>query len=149
MIFTLDKPPPDVLFIGGTSLSTIYGVIDRFSDDVNLSFDRAGFGFGGADDPMQAGSNKKQTPAVERLAEACKVAVRGKLRPQLVQAFEKALGTTTGWTRDSAADVSDDATLLFRYPSAPITSSSWLSTRTVPTLWRWPSATVRGATGCK
>src|SRR5258705_9199710 len=77
-IFTLDKPPAGILFKGGTSLSKVYGVIDRFSEDVDLSFDRAGLGFGGADDPMLAASKKKQAAAVERLAEACKVAVREK-----------------------------------------------------------------------
>ena len=97
-IFTLASPPAGILFKGGTSLSKVYGVIDRFSEDVDLSFDRAGLGFGGADDPMVAASGKKQTSAVERLAEACTIAVREKLRPQLAEAFAAALGTASSWS---------------------------------------------------
>ena len=126
-IFTLEKPPAGVLFKGGTSLSKVYGVIDRFSEDVDLSFDRAGLGFGGADDPMLAASKKKQAAAVERLAEACKVAVRDKLRPQLAEAFEAALGNKSTWTLESATDDADDATLLFRYPTTPIPSAAYIT----------------------
>ena len=126
-IFTLDKPPAGILFKGGTSLSKVYGVIDRFSEDVDLSFDRVGLGFGGDDDPMVAASRKKQTAAVEKLAEACKVAVREKLRPQLAEAFEAALGTSSTWTLEVAKDDADDATLLFRYPTTPIPSAAYIT----------------------
>jgi predicted nucleotidyltransferase component of viral defense system len=40
-IFTLPDPPAGLLFKGGTSLSKMFGVIERFSEDVDLSFDRA------------------------------------------------------------------------------------------------------------
>lgn len=126
-IFTLTNPPAGILFKGGTSLSKVYGIIDRFSEDVDLSFDRTGLGFGGADDPMAAASKKKQTVAVEKLAEACKVAVREKLRPQLAGAFAAALGKTSTWSLESATDDADDATLLFRYPSAPVQSAAYIT----------------------
>lgn len=126
-IFSLDNLPAGVLFKGGTSLSKVYGVIDRFSEDVDLSFDRGGLGFGGADDPMLAASKKRQAAAVEKLAEACKIAVREKLKPQLAAAFEEALGTTTTWTLEAATDDADDATLLFRYPSSPVPSATYIT----------------------
>lgn len=126
-IFSLDKLPAGVLFKGGTSLSKVYGVIDRFSEDVDLSFDRAGLGFGGTDDPMLAASKKKQAAAVESLAEACKVAVREKLKPQLAEAFEAALGTKDTWSLESATDDADDATLLFRYPSSSVQSAAYIT----------------------
>src|SRR5262245_21597268 len=43
--FSLPDPPAGLLFKGGTSLSKVFGVIERFSEDVDLSFDRAGLGF--------------------------------------------------------------------------------------------------------
>src|SRR5262245_25557743 len=55
-IFAIDTPPASILFKGGTSLSKVYGVIDRFSEDVDLSFDRAGLGFGGDADPANLDS---------------------------------------------------------------------------------------------
>lgn len=126
-LFTLTNPPAGLLFKGGTSLSKVYGLIDRFSEDVDLSFDRAGLGFGGADDPMVAASKKKQAAAVEKLAEACKVAVRDRLRPQLSEAFEAALGTASTWILEAAQDDADDATLLFRYPTTPIPGTAYIT----------------------
>lgn len=36
-----------ILFKGGTSLSKVFGLIRRFSEDIDLSFDRREFGFSG------------------------------------------------------------------------------------------------------
>lgn len=41
-LFTLPDPPAGLLFKGGTSLSKVFGIIERFSEDVDLSFDRVG-----------------------------------------------------------------------------------------------------------
>jgi predicted nucleotidyltransferase component of viral defense system len=46
-VFTLPDPPAGLLFKGGTSLSKVFGIIDRFLEDVDLSFNRAELGFGG------------------------------------------------------------------------------------------------------
>lgn len=51
-LFTLPDPPAGLLFKGATSLSKVFGVIERFSEDVDLSFDRAGLGFGGESEPV-------------------------------------------------------------------------------------------------
>lgn len=126
-VFTLQNPPAGILFKGGTSLSKVYKLIDRFSEDVDLSFDREGLGFGGAADPMLAPSRKKQMAAVESLAKACQLVVGEKLKPQLAEAFEAALGTSSGWTLESATDDPDNATLLFRYPSSPVDSVEYIN----------------------
>ena len=39
-LFSLDKMKSHLTFKGGTSLSKIYGVIDRFSEDIDLSIER-------------------------------------------------------------------------------------------------------------
>ena len=44
-LFTLSEPPAKLLFKGGTSLSKAFEIIERFSEDVDLSFNRAGLGF--------------------------------------------------------------------------------------------------------
>lgn len=119
-VFSLEKPPAGIIFKGGTSLSKVYKLIERFSEDVDLSFDRAGLGFGGDADPMKAPSRKRREAAVDELAKACQVAVREKLKPQLAESFEAALGTKEGWSVESATDDADDATLLFAYPSSPV-----------------------------
>ncbi len=58
-LFTLPNPPAGLLFKGGTSLSKVFGIIERFSEDLDLSFDRVGLGFGGDNDPLNAPSGKK------------------------------------------------------------------------------------------
>ncbi len=91
-IFTLPDPPAGLLFKGGTSLSKVFGVIERFSEDVDLSFDRAGLGFGGESDPLNATSGKRRKQGLEALTEACQRAIQERLLPLLVAAFGEALG---------------------------------------------------------
>ncbi len=48
-LFALEDQP-SLIFKGGTSLSKGYGLIERFSEDIDLAFDRAAFGFTGGRD---------------------------------------------------------------------------------------------------
>ena len=118
-IFTLPDPPAGLLFKGGTSLSKVFGVIERFSEDVDLSFDRAGLGFGGESDPLNATTGKKRKQGLEALTETCQRAIRERLLPQLMAAFGDALGEppSATWGLDLDEDDPDGQTLLFRYPA--------------------------------
>src|ERR1700675_4217378 len=60
-----------LVFKGGTSLSKVFGAIERFSEDIDLSFNRADLGFGGENEPAKAGSKKKQAKRIEALEVAC------------------------------------------------------------------------------
>ncbi len=118
-LFALPDPPAGLLFKGGTSLSKVFGIIERFSEDVDLSFDRAGLGFGGASDPLNATSGKKRKHGLEALAETCQRVIRERLLPQLTAAFGKALGEppSTSWQLELAGDDPNGQTLLFSYPT--------------------------------
>src|SRR3990167_11179039 len=59
-LFSLDQLKSYLTFKGGTSLSKIYGVIDRFSEDIDLSIEKELLGFGAPSDPEHAPSKKKQ-----------------------------------------------------------------------------------------
>ncbi len=117
-IFSMPDPPAGLLFKGGTSLSKVFGVIERFSEDVDLSFDRAGLGFGGENDPLNATTGKKRKQGLEALTETCQRAIRERLLPQLVAAFGVALGEppSASWGMELDEDDPDGQTLLFRYP---------------------------------
>jgi len=119
-LFTLPDPPAKLLFKGGTSLSKVFGVIERFSEDVDLSFDRAGLGFGGESDPLNATTGKRRKHGLEALAQTCQRVVREQLLPQLVAVFGDALAQapSTTWSLKLAHDDPDCQTLLFRYPSS-------------------------------
>ena len=119
-LFTLPDPPAGLLFKGGTSLSKVFGVIERFSEDVDLSFDRAGLGFGGESDPLNAATGKQRKHGLEALTETCRQVIRKRLLPQLVAVFGNALGEqhSTTWAMDLAEDDPDGQTLLFQYPAS-------------------------------
>lgn len=118
-VFTLPDPPAGLLFKGGTSLSKVFGIIDRFSEDVDLSFNRAELGFVGETDPLNATTGKKRKHGLEALTKTCQRIIRDKLLPQLVAVFDTALGESLSeaWSIEIAGDDPDGQTLLFRYPS--------------------------------
>ena len=64
---------PKLLFKGGTSLSKAFGLIERFSEDIDLVVHRDGLGFEGDRDPTMAGdlSGKKRDALFKELASAC------------------------------------------------------------------------------
>lgn len=118
-LFTLPDLPAGLLFKGGTSLSKVFAVIERFSEDVDLSFDRAGLGFAGDSDPLHAPTGKARKRGLEALAEECRRVVRERLLPQLEMAIAAALGEPPSmtWSLDIADDDPDGQTLLFGYPT--------------------------------
>src|SRR5437667_9312439 len=75
-LFTLPDPPAGLLFKGGTSLSKVFGVIERFSEDVDLSFNRAELGFGGESDLLNATTGKQLKHGLEALNETCRLVIR-------------------------------------------------------------------------
>ena len=119
-LFGLKQAPAGLIFKGGTSLSKVYQAIDRFSEDVDLSLDRAGLGFGRENDPRQAPSGKETKRRLKDLTAACRATIRERLIPQLADAFGEALGTLPdgAWKLDLDPDDPDQQTVLFRYPAA-------------------------------
>ncbi len=97
-LFSLDDVGPTLIFKGGTSLSKAYSLIERFSEDVDLSIDRASLGFAGTDCDPEAdiGSNERKR-RIERLREACQTRIVDHLMPALASVVTTSLGTTEGW----------------------------------------------------
>ncbi|MHB2026275.1 MAG: nucleotidyl transferase AbiEii/AbiGii toxin family protein [Elusimicrobiota bacterium] len=120
-VFAIEDSPADLIFKGGTSLSKVYKAIDRFSEDVDLSFDRSALGFGGEHDPACAASRNQTEKRLEALTTACREMIRGKFVPRLEAAFQKALGTAPSkrtWQVELDKDDPDQQTVLFHYPAA-------------------------------
>lgn len=113
---------PGLTFKGGTSLSKVYGLIQRFSEDIDLTFSREGWGFDGERDPLAPGlSGKARARLVDEIA-ACSVAVvRDIVVPGLRVACVDCLGEL-GWAIDVADD--DSQAVLFTYPT-PTASYSY------------------------
>lgn len=118
-VFTLEDSPAGLIFKGGTSLSKVYQAIDRFSEDVDLSFDRGALGFGGENDPARASSRNQTEKRLEALSAACREMIRAKFIPLLEANFQKALGTAPSkatWRVELDKDDPDQQTVLFHYP---------------------------------
>lgn len=116
-LFSLDKLKPYLTFKGGTSLSKIFGAIDRFSEDVDLSIEKGMFGYAQDNGPEQALTKKKQQSILDRLAEDCSNFVRTTMMTDLQEAIYARLGTAEGWKLYVDKEDPDLQTLLFAYPS--------------------------------
>jgi hypothetical protein len=115
-LFVLPSFGEHLIFKGGTSLSKAYNVIHRFSEDVDLSIDRAQLGFVGDSDPdnpdLSGGKRKALLQDLQSAAVAC---VNGPLLSELEATF--AADLEQGF--HLVADPEDAQTLLFTYPSDP------------------------------
>jgi predicted nucleotidyltransferase component of viral defense system len=59
-LFSLPGIGEHLIFKGGTSLSKVWRVIERFSEDIDVSLGREWLGFSGEHDPERASTRKQQ-----------------------------------------------------------------------------------------
>lgn len=110
---------PKLVFKGGTSLSKAYAAIRRFSEDIDLSFDRADLGYDGDRDPESKEISKKQSAKlIDELMIDVEKHLTGKLLPALRDSITAQLGESSkaGWSLE--IDGIDPQTLNFHYPPA-------------------------------
>ena len=107
----LPEGHPQLLFKGGTSLSKAFGLIRRFSEDIDLVVSRDGLGFGPDRDPTRPGglSNKRRNALFDELKAVCSDYVRGRLAD--------ALAPILGGNCRILPDEDDRQTLLIAYPT--------------------------------
>lgn len=117
-LFRLPTIGEHLIFKGGTSLSKVFKVIERFSEDIDVSIDRAFLGFGGANEPEAGGSNKEKQRRIEALKTACQQKIANELNPALEQVIGTKLRKDDSWRLRPDATDPDQQTLLFDYPSA-------------------------------
>jgi hypothetical protein len=116
-LFSLPDLTDHLTFKGGTSLSKVFGVIDRFSEDVDLSIEKEFFSFDEKNSPETAPSRKKQKVILEKMAKACAEYVQGKLLNDLKTNIAETLGSTDGWGLTLDDSDPDAQSLSFEYPS--------------------------------
>jgi hypothetical protein len=107
----------NLTFKGGTSLSKAYGIIERFSEDIDLTIGRDAPMIADTLPPMEDGISGKER---ERRTKALKAAAQSYVEtialPNLRAAIANALGTTDGWDVVLDPDGRDNQTILFQYP---------------------------------
>lgn len=109
-----------LVFKGGTSLSKVFGVIERFSEDIDLSVSPAFLGI--SEELVEhAKSRNKRTERMKELEAACIERVRDRFLPELERIANEALGNRTGgmtWMEFQVDAMTDSPVVLFHYPSS-------------------------------
>jgi hypothetical protein len=123
-LFRLPEIGQHLIFKGGTSLSKVFRIIERFSEDIDVSIDRGWLGFGGANEPESGGSKKEKQRRVDALKAACQRKIATGLQPALEAAIQSKIAANHPWSLRNDAEDPDQQTLLFEYPSsfAPISA---------------------------
>lgn len=125
-IMSIPEIEEHITFKGGTSLSKAYRLIERFSEDIDLTIAHTAPYLSDIEDPTENDiSGKERKRRIDALTIAAQNYVREKALPLLSSAFEESLGTTEGWNLE--VDQADDQTLLFGYPSGTDAGSEYIA----------------------
>lgn len=120
-LFALESVRGNLLFKGGTSLSKVYGLIHRFSEDIDLSIHRGSLGFDGNDDPANTDlSNKARKRQSEALTIAARQQVISEILPELEQVIRGHLNADS-WSLEPDPSDRDGLSLAFQYPQSSLT----------------------------
>jgi Nucleotidyl transferase AbiEii toxin, Type IV TA system len=121
---------PRLLFKGGTSLSKSFGLIDRFSEDIDITVFRNDLGEAASVEELEALSGKKRRARLDAIKAACQAFIAGPLLADVATLAAEALtAAQIGGHRYrvelDAADA-DEQTLLFWYPSATAAEDGYI-----------------------
>ncbi len=119
LLFALPEVAAHLVFKGGTSLSKAYGVIDRFSEDIDLCLVPD---FVGADaaafDALD--SRTRRDAAVLEMQQMCGIKTQEVVQPVLETGIRKALGEPqvgNAWLRYEVDAAARSPVIYFRYPA--------------------------------
>ena len=120
----LPKDRPRLLFKGGTSLSKAYGLINRFSEDIDVTVFRDDLGHPASSAELAALSNKKRKAALDAIAEDCRTYITTGM---LVSVSELLLEDTKGEGRVEVDETDPSRqTLLVWYPRVDASDTEYV-----------------------
>ncbi|CAM3822422.1 nucleotidyl transferase AbiEii/AbiGii toxin family protein [Polaromonas hydrogenivorans] len=111
-------PPggPRLLFKGGTSLSKAFGLISRFSEDIDITVFRADLGEVVEAQDLEGLSGKKRRARLDAIRDACQRYIAGPLAAQFIDIAAAAIPAGR-FRLEADPDDKDGQTLLFWYPA--------------------------------
>lgn len=115
---------PRLLFKGGTALSRAHGIIQRFSEDIDLTVFRDDLHVPVTVEAMEALSGKKRRAQLDAIRDACRAYIQGPLRGALAERVAEATNGV-GRVEVDATDA-DGQTLLVAYPSVEIAEDAYV-----------------------
>jgi predicted nucleotidyltransferase component of viral defense system len=115
MLFVESPFKQSLVFKGGTSLSKVYGLINRFSEDIDLVLDWELIGFAKElKDPMQSFSSRRQQDRFNKeINRIAALFISEKLCPQLDRLLQR-----TGIGLTATVDSADPQIVNIHYPAA-------------------------------
>ena len=130
-LFSLSDPHP-VAVKGGTSLSRVYGIIDRYSEDMDVTLDYRAFN--DAFDPFAVVASRNQTKRFSDRLEDC---VARYVRDVIAPALDDAAGRLAAGGRHDIPVGEDGETVQFAYPSAVEETGGHVRSDILLEIW-WP-----------
>ena len=125
-----DDTEPRLLFKGGTSLSKAYGLIARFSEDIDITVFREDLGLNIEVADLENLSGKQQRIRLNTIKAACQAYIQGplkeRLNQQIKEAFEEAQVPLSQDAVTSDPDDPDQQTLLISYPAVAHKANDYL-----------------------
>jgi len=113
-LFSIPEFESRILLKGGTTLSKIYRVIERFSEDIDLAVDYEMLGFNGNRNPMTDMSKQKRTRLLNEMMQVCESYIASEFLSVLQTRIAGILPDTTTW--QLSIDVDDGHIVNFNYP---------------------------------
>ncbi|MGA8429365.1 MAG: nucleotidyl transferase AbiEii/AbiGii toxin family protein [Candidatus Sulfotelmatobacter sp.] len=121
---------PRLLFKGGTSLSKAYGLIARFSEDIDITVFRDDIGQAATVEELEALSGKKRAARLDAIREACQNYINGPLLEQLSRLLRGLLQTANQAPElgrvEADPDDPDHQSLLLWYPTVTADGANYV-----------------------
>ncbi len=121
----LDTGGPRLLFKGGTSLSKAFGLISRFSEDIDITVFRDDLGQAAEVAELDALSGKKRRARLDAIRDACQGYIAGTLTKQFTQLAASVIPAGRFRLEPDPED-KDGQTLLFWYPAVTSTTGDYI-----------------------
>jgi len=126
----LPNDHPRLLFKGGTSLSKAYGLISRFSEDIDITVFREDLGQAASIEELEALSRKKRQARLDAIKDACREYIQKTLLAQFKNVVLATL-TASGIEVNGPSvvvdpDDPDGQSLLFWYPSVTTAQDDYI-----------------------
>lgn len=121
---------PRLLFKGGTSLSKAYGLISRFSEDIDITIFRDDLGEGASVEELEALSGKQRRRRLDAIKAAAQAHVKGAMREQVANQLSAVLESAgldpkTGRV-ELDPDDPDQQSLLVWYPKVTAANEGYI-----------------------
>ncbi len=116
---------PRLLFKGGTSLSKGYGLISRFSEDIDITVFRSDLNQPATVEELEALGTKARSRRLENIREACSAFISGQLKAVLEKLLREIPGCETARVEIDPSD-KDNQSLLLWYPRVTTTGEGYL-----------------------